>query len=447
MKLGIDFGTCYSSAALCIDGVLSAVKEPSKPLESCFPSSVCVTKKGEIVISQAAENQRRLNPKGYKNQFKRDLETEIPYFLGEQSLKLFPEDLVEIMIRGLKKEAEKIINAPLDSVVITVPATYFSPKKQLMEAAARKAGFTEVTLLAEPVAAAIYYAEKGKIGHQLNEDDIILVYDLGGGTFDAALIQKKGHSYELLCQPEGDEKCGGVDFDITIGQDFIQQLQEDDPDLKLLTSKERDNKTLQVQLNFQDWCRNFKHQLSVVEEYEDLSPVGSDSYSLSREKFENKISNHIDSSCDLCQKLVDKAGIKWEKVNRILLVGGSCRIPYVRKRLEQKFQRPVVTIDDPELAICFGAAIYGVNIQKTESIVKEQVEYETPLHQPAIVAEYNRLVEERRKLEERIEARKQELEEKQQEEKQKQIKLLRLILRNSLSLVVLSASIVDNFHY
>ena len=100
MKLEIDFGTCYSSAALLIDGVLRPAKEPLKPLESCFPSSVCLTKKGELVISQAAENQRRLNPQGYKNHFKRDLETDIPYFLGEQQLRFMPEELVTIMLTG-----------------------------------------------------------------------------------------------------------------------------------------------------------------------------------------------------------------------------------------------------------------------------------------------------------------------------------------------------------
>jgi Ethanolamine utilization protein EutJ (predicted chaperonin) len=376
MRLGIDFGTCYSSAALFIDGKLSPVREPSRPSEYCFPSSVCVTKKGEIVISQAAENKRLLNPQGYKNEFKRDLETGIPYALGEKSL--FPEDLVAIMIQGLKKEAEKIVNASLKSVVITIPATYLSSKKQLMETAVKKAGFTEVTLLAEPVAAAIYYAEKGSLGHQLNEGDIVLVYDLGGGTFDAALIQKKGHSYELLGQPEGDKQCGGIDFDRLIGQDLKRQL-NGDPALELLANKRTDNDALRAKLNFQDWCRNFKHQLSVEEEYEDLSPVGSDSYSLSREQFESMIAEYIDKSCNLCQNLVNKAGIKWERINRILLVGGSCRIPYVKKRLEQQFKRQVVAIDDPELAICFGAAIYGVNsvkAQEAERKRKEQAEQE-----------------------------------------------------------------------
>jgi acyl carrier protein len=129
---------------------------------------------------------------------------------------------------------------------------------------------------------------------------------------------------------------------------------------QLLTSHRQDKEAIAAKLNLQDWCRNFKHQLSVLDEHEDLPPLGSDSYSLSREKFEEMISQFIDSSCSLCEQLVQKSGIKWENINRVLLVGGSCRIPLVQKRLEQQFKRPVVAIDDPELAICFGAAIYGI---------------------------------------------------------------------------------------
>ena len=379
MKLGIDFGTCYSSAALLIDRTLHPAKEPLKPLESCFPSSVCATKKGEIVISQAAENLRRLNPQGYKNHFKRDLDTDIPYFLGEQQLRFLPEDLVTVMLRGLKKEAEKIINSSIDSVIVTVPATYLINKKQLMEQAAQKAGFNEVALLEEPVAAAIYYSQKGTMGHQLNEGDILLVYDLGGGTFDAALIQKKGNSYDLLGQPVGDEQCGGIYFDQLIAQDFIKQLHEDSVS-KLLTSHRQDKEAIAAKLNLLDWCRNFKHQLSVLDEHEDLPPLGLDSYSLSRDKFEKMLTPFIDSSCNLCQQLVQQSGIKWESINRILLVGGSCRIPYVQKRLEQQFKRPVVAIDDPELAICFGAAIYG-NIPTPENEIIKYINLGNSLRQ------------------------------------------------------------------
>lgn len=371
MKLGIDFGTCYSSASLLIEGVLRPVKEPIKPTDTSFPSSVCVTKKGDIVISVAAENQRRLNPLGYKNHFKRDLDTDFPYFLGEQPLKFMPEDLVTIILKGLKTEAEKVAHQSLDSAVITIPATYLSNKRQIMTKAAQKAGFTEITLLEEPVAAAIYYAHKGTMANRVGEGDILLVYDLGGGTFDGALIQKTGDSYKLLCQPVGEQHCGGIDFDRLIAQDFIKQL-DNEEDLRLLQSSSQEAKAIATKLSLLDWCRNFKHQLSFLDEYEDLPPVGMESYSLSRAKFEEMITPFMDRSCHLCEQLVQQSGVKWERIDRILLVGGSCRIPYIKKRLESQFQRPVVQIDDPELAICYGAAIYGTMPTEHNQIGQDQ---------------------------------------------------------------------------
>ena len=362
MKLGIDFGTFYSSAALLIDGVLRPIKEPSNSQMLCFPSSVCLTKKGEILIGLAAENARKANSNGYKNIFKRDLGQTHPYFLGEQGREFLPEDLVTEILSGLKREAEKTTNSTLDSAVITVPATYLSNKKELMRQSAIKAGFREIIFLEEPVAAAIYYSQTGKIGHQVKDGEIILIYDLGGGTFDAALIQKQGESYQLLGLPVGDPECGGIDFEREIDRDFKQYL-AGDPTLELLKSGRNDLAALRAKFNLQDWYREVKHQLSQAEEIEDLPPLPSlelsDPYILSRSKFEEMIRSYLDKTCSLCEQLVQQSRTDWENVDRILLVGGSTRIPYVKNRLEQQFKRPVIYVDDPELAICYGAAIYG----------------------------------------------------------------------------------------
>ncbi len=109
-----------------------------------------------------------------------------------------------------------------------------------------------------------------------------------------------------------------------------------------------------------DWLRDFKHQLSVVEAHTDDLPVGDfDVYTLSRETFQGLIHQQLQTTVDLCDRLVTSAGLEWEQVGRILLVGGSCRIPYVRQLLEEQLHRPVVRVDEPELAVCLGAAIYG----------------------------------------------------------------------------------------
>ena len=358
MKLGIDFGTCYSSAALFINGHLKPVKEPLKPVYS-FPSSLFVTKDNQIIMGQAAENQRRLDPNRYCCQFKRNLGQKTPYTLGERQL--LPEELVREILRGLKTEAQKLVNHSLDAVILTVPATYQSYKKTLMEESAKQAGFADVILLEEPVAAAIYYAQNPSGEHQLKDGEILLVYDLGGGTFDAALIQKQGVSWELLTQPIGDSDCGGIDFERQIYQHLRTTLSEKAN--QLLDSQRRDAIALRTRLMVAEWCREFKHQLSIVSEYEDLLPIGDLSesiYHLTQLEFEEMITPFIDRTCELSRQLVQQANLQWEQVNRILLVGGSCRIPYIQKRLAKEFEQSmVVCVDEPELAICFGAALYG----------------------------------------------------------------------------------------
>jgi Ethanolamine utilization protein EutJ (predicted chaperonin) len=353
MKLGIDFGTCYSSAALIHDGSLKAIKEPLKHGFS-FPSSVFVTKQGDVVVGQAAENQRRADPTRYRHEFKRDLGGTIPFALGDRSF--LPEDLISQVIACLKAEAQKIVNEPLTEAVITVPANYQDYKKQLMVQAAKQAGFEDVTILVEPVAAAMYYAQTGSGARSLQEGDILLVYDLGGGTFDAALIQKQGSGFELLAQPVGDENCGGIDFDRQIYADFKENCS--DSLRELLDSQQPDVMVQRSRLMVADWCRDFKHQLSVVSEHEDVFGMTEEAYKLSQAAFERMTEPFVSKTHELCQQLINSAGVTWEQVSQVLMVGGSSRVPYVRRSLEQRFQRPVIQVDEPELAVCLGAATY-----------------------------------------------------------------------------------------
>ncbi len=361
MHLGIDFGTCNTSAALFLDGTLKPIKEPLKQGYS-FPSSVFVTKQGQLVVGQAAENQRKMNPAHYRREFKRELGSSTPHSLGEH--KMLPEELVYELLRTLKKEAELMVNQPLTSTVVTIPASYQSHKQTLMTQAAEAAGFTNVRLLMEPVAAAIYYAHLVSGSQSLKDGEILLVYDLGGGTFDAALIQKQRQGYELLAQPIGDDQLGGVDFDRQIYQDLRAKC--GDTLRALLDPQRLDTEALRAKLIVGDWCREFKHQLSVVNEYEDLLPVGmSESYHLTQDGFAKMIAPFLHKTCELCWQLVKNAGLDWDRVDRILMVGGSCRIPDVRTVLEDTFERPVVNVDDPELAVALGATLFEGSKQET----------------------------------------------------------------------------------
>jgi molecular chaperone DnaK (HSP70) len=371
MRIGIDFGTCYSSAALMLNGALKPVKEPSKQ-GSSFPSSIFVKQdEDKIFVGEAAERQRRLDPECYWREFKRDLGRTEPSKLGNRQI--LPEEAISEIIRTLKTEAERMVTEPLTGAVITVPANYQSYKQQLMEQAAKQAGFSDVEIITEPVAAAIYHARKGGGERTMKDGDIILVYDLGGGTFDAALIQKRGGGFELLAQPVGDEQCGGIDFDRQIYADLKGRCSE--TFRELLDLKRQDVSALRTRLMVGDWCREFKHQLSAVSHYEDVLMLGAieETYSLSRIDFEGKIEPFISRTCQLSSQLVTEAGIKWEQVSQVLMVGGSCRIPYVRQRLEREFDRPVVQVDEPDLAVCLGAVIYAneqIEQQRLEAEIK-----------------------------------------------------------------------------
>ena len=256
MHLGIDFGTTFSSAALFVNGEIKRVKEPMRSGYS-YPSSAFVNKEGKVFVGQAAENQRGQDPSSYRREFKRDLGQKIPSSLGNR--KFLPEDLVSEMLKVLKREAEEMVNRQrIESAIVTIPASYAGYRAELMEQAARDAGFKQVQLLPEPVAAAIYYDR----GQPLADGERLLVYDLGGGTFDAALMEKRGDRFELLAQPVGDERLGGSDFDTAIYNHLRQNCSQTLS--QLLDPSQRDARAIRTRLKVVDWLRDFKHQLSVL---------------------------------------------------------------------------------------------------------------------------------------------------------------------------------------
>jgi molecular chaperone DnaK (HSP70) len=362
MRLGIDCGTCYSSAALMQKGSPKPVKEPVTHGFS-FPSSILVTDQGDVLVGQAAENQRRRYPTRYQREFKRDLGRAISYSLGDRQM--MPEDLMAQVIETLRIEAERMMNQALTAAVVTVPAHYEFYKQQLIEQAAKQAGFEEVAILQEPIAAALYY-DYTAVGEQaLKQGETLLVYDLGGGTFDAALVQKYGQGFKLLTQPVGDENCGGIDFDRQIYADLSTRCS--DSLRQLLNPPQRDELALRTRLMVGDWCREFKHQLSELPQHSDLLILGAieEVYTLSRADFEAAIAPLISRTCELCHHLIRAAGLEWQQIDRVLIVGGSCRIPYIRKTLEQQFCRPIVQVDELELAVCLGAAIYAATLDQS----------------------------------------------------------------------------------
>lgn len=368
MWLAIDFGTCLSSAALVIDNAVILVKD-SDQLGFSIPSCVYVEESGEIIVGHAAENLRKLNPGRYRREFKRDLGTTHPYILGNQQI--YPEELVTEVLKELKKEADEMIQGrelpPIDKAVITVPATYQDYKRQLMKEAGKKAGFEEVKLLEEPVAAAIYYTKSYRKKKEKNKEEIILVFDLGGGTFDATLIQQSEGKYQILSAPLGLSHCGGIDFDRKIFEDVSNRCSSE-----LRALLKRQNQTPEAELArllVSDFCRQLKHKLSNKTDVTDILDAGNvpmEKFSLSRNTFNSMISPLIAETIESCRLLVKNTRIDWDAVNLVLLVGGSCRIPYIKATIEKELKRPVFRVDEPELAVCKGAALYAASLESED---------------------------------------------------------------------------------
>ncbi len=359
MRLGIDFGTCFSSAAFMDGGTLTFVKDPLS-VSFSVPSSAFVTPQGQVLIGKAANNQHLRDPQRYRREFKRDLGKTDPLHLGTHPF--LPEQLIAHVLGKIKSDADaqmKSLGKPLfTGAVLTIPATYQEHKRNLMLKAATKAGFgaEELTLLEEPVAAALHYARQSNMA----EGEILLVYDLGGGTFDTALLQKRGDRFEYLALPAGIERCGGIDFDRAIYTDLIKHH----PELQdVLRGDRQDKAALMARASIGERCIDLKHQLSDVEEAE-LSVIvpGTGNfieYSLTRTAFQQMIAPTIQETISCSQQMLQQANISPKQINRILLVGGSCRIPYVQHILQQTFKRPINAASDLELVVCQGAALYA----------------------------------------------------------------------------------------
>lgn len=352
--LAIDFGTCNSSAAVMNDGNPRLIKEPVKQ-GYCFPSSVYLDESGQILVGHFAESKKVKDISRYRSKIKRDLIQDRPYLLGQNGEHEFTaQQLITEILKTLKQEAEKITLAlakgMITDVVITIPATYRQNKREAMKQAALNAGFTSVQLIEEPVAAAMHYHAQNPATFQ--EGDIILIYDLGGGTFDATLIKKLENGFEVLGQPVGIECCGGTNFDQAIFQHLkancSEQLQE-----KFST------KGNSLENFIVDFCRDIKHQFSGTAEAIGQIPFDSQLYELNRDDFNRMINSAVEQTIVCCEDLIKSAGLELPDISKVLMVGGSCRLPFIQESVENRLESSVLLIDEPELAVCQGAVIFG----------------------------------------------------------------------------------------
>jgi len=357
MIAGIDIGTSFSS--ICIlnkEGKAEPVKVSTGLAmygsDYSLPSAVFISN-GQVQVGQAAFNLRMKAPENFKNEFKRDFGQEVPYHLGGRQW--LPEDLYKELFIHLKYCAETYASEAIDMAYITHPARFTDRQKKLLQQAAQKAGLLNTTFLAEPVAAAFHYVSE----NNLADNTTLLVYDFGGGTFDVALVRYLHGEFELIAQPHGIDRCGGIDVDRAVFSHIMAAVPGE-----LHQSVKENPKMLQnFKAAINEQSIKTKHHLSSNDQFHGEFPVGFDfvEFSLNRPSFNSMISHLVDETIQCVNNLLKNASFDAGKVDEVLLVGGSSRIPLVKTALEKAFKRPIKENVIPELAIALGAAGYGKN--------------------------------------------------------------------------------------
>ncbi|WP_322778882.1 Hsp70 family protein [Frankia sp. Cas4] len=346
--LGIDVGTTFTAAAIWRDGRAEVVDLGERA--RTIPSVLFLRDDGVMLVGEAAERRAITDPSRVAREFKRRFGDDVPVRLADTWVGI--PDLVADMIRFVvSKVTERESQAP-GHVMLTRPATWSGHRQDLMEQAAGLAGLTDVGLLSEPVAAAGHYAAQDR----LTPGDHVGVYDLGGGTFDATVLRKTDGGFEVCGEPGGDDDIGGIDIDEAV-LDHIARTVGPPWQRQDLTDPETARAVAQVHAA----AVAAKEALSADTEAEIpvIIPGCNRTVRLTRDDLEESVRIMVLRTLDTFRRTCRSAGVEPADLNRVLLVGGSSRIPLVARLVEREF-RVLVTVDThPKFAVCLGAAIAG----------------------------------------------------------------------------------------
>lgn len=371
INFGIDLGTTNSAIAKFVKGEVFVFNNPLDYGRATLPSVVSYRKDKIIVGSKAKEYQEK-DPKSVVGVFKRKMGTTESFKIKSLNESKTPIELSAQVLKELKT----FVNTGdvLDAVVITVPASFDLIQSNATKEAGYQAGFKQVVLLQEPIAASLAYANMKKTNDLT--DGQWLVYDLGGGTFDVALVKIADGEMKII-DHEGNNFLGGADFDQLIVEKLIipklnaeYTFENLEDDLKSASGKY--NAKYYVLLRRAEEAKIRLSAVSsaeiVVDGFEDEKGNDVDlEISITRTEFNEIVKSSIDETIDMIKKILTRNSLTAIDLQFTLMVGGSTYIPYVRQRVEEILQVPVNCEIDPTTAIAIGAAYYAATKQKEVS--------------------------------------------------------------------------------
>lgn len=349
--LGIDIGTTYTAAAIArrtTDGGLTAESLELGMRKAAVPTVVFLGEDGTVLVGEPAERRALDRPERVVREFKRRVGDEMPIIVGD----LVPaaEDLFALVARWVVDRAETQEGGPPSTVAISHPASWGGHRLDLVRAALAGVGLAGVALVSEPEAAGLQYLAH----HELEPSRALAVYDLGGGTFDVALL-RPGSTGELavIGTPRGLDRLGGSDFDQLVFDHVRSQADaafngslDAEPELTVALARIRRD------------CTDAKESLSFDTDttIPVLLPGGHSRVRLVRSEFEQMIGSELHRTVDLLRSSIDDASVDREDVAAVLLIGGSSRIPAVTQLISAELDLPVVIDADPKATISLGAA-------------------------------------------------------------------------------------------
>jgi len=372
--LGIDLGTTNSAMAYVVGGKPAIIEnsEGNRTTPSVFFFN---SKDGSVTIGEIAKRNSVLNPEDTLYEVKRfigrswsDAEVQsdlslVPYKVIDLDGKIkvaikdgkqySPEEVSAAILRKLKSDAEAKLGQTITEAVITVPAYFNDAQRQATKDAGEIAGLKVLRIINEPTAAALAY------GFDKGREEKVLVYDLGGGTFDVTVLDISNETIEVLAT-NGDTHLGGKDFDKGIIEYIISEFKKD-------TGVDLSNDKAAKQ-RIKEAAEKAKHDLSVQSEHQINLPfitMGADNQpqhllmSITRAKLEDLVKDLVDRSMEPVKKALADANLEKEQINEIIMVGGMTRMPMVQKAVEDFFgKKPNLSVN-PDEVVAMGAAIQG----------------------------------------------------------------------------------------
>ncbi|MGB8960774.1 MAG: Hsp70 family protein [Pseudonocardiaceae bacterium] len=349
--LGVDVGTTFTAAAICrVQDGRRALPEvvPLGTRSTAVSSVVYLGHDGQVIVGEAAERRAVTDPDRVVREFKRRIGDEVPMVIGG-----VPHTAPEVTAKVIRWVVDRVTQreggAPA-GIVITHPASWGSYKIRIIAQELRAIDLPDITFRTEPEAAAASYA----LAERIESGSTIAVYDLGGGTFDAAVVRKVDTTtFAVLGHPQGLEQLGGVDFDDAVFNHVLAAVPE------LATLDLEDPATRSEIAALRRECTAAKEALSVDTEV--TIPVAApgirSQVRMVRAEFEDMIRPQVVETVEALRRTLRSADVQPRDLDAVLLVGGSSRVPLVAQLVSAELGRPVAVDADPKAAIALGAAV------------------------------------------------------------------------------------------